>query len=238
LKTVLFNHWRRLSAVLGLLVLAACGGAPRLADIPVTTVDLVGEWALDRAASDDVRALLRPMIGRRERELSRQIQQAGQASDELEVGESAGPPPEVSGPPTQPAGRRPQEDDASMVGWLRRQQRLEFEAVIAWLSPASQLKIDKQDAQFRFLSDKGEGTRRFVPGEQSAVFNAFGGFDVSSGWDKDAFVVSSRGNGDNRIRLLETYTLLDGGATLEERVVARLPSLGKHEFRFIYRRRT
>lgn len=218
-------NWRR-SLLIGLTTLAACGGAPRLAEAPKTPTVLTGEWLLDRSQSDDVRAKLRPIIGRKENELNRHIKQVG------DIGE-----PEAAGPKSDAEGRNRGDEDASTFGWLRRQQRLEFEAVIAWLSPASQLQIDQQGRQFRFLSDKGEGTRRFVPGEESAVFNAFGGFNVSSGWDKSSFVVSSRGNGDNRFRILERYTLLGDGTELEQRVTARLPSLGKHEFRFVYRRR-
>jgi hypothetical protein len=146
-----------------------------------------------------------------------------------------GPPPDAAAGIERRA-RKPGDDDASTVTWLRRQQRLEYEAVIAWLSPPSRLTIEKHAREYRVLTDKGEGTRRFTPGEGSAVFNAFGGFNVVSGWDKQTFVVSSIGTGDNDIRLLERYTLLDDGA-LKVTVAVRWPTLGKHQFNFVFRRR-
>lgn len=197
-------------------------------------MNLTGDWVLDRQHSDDVRARIRPMFARKERELNRYIKEA---EEEGVSDEPAGPPADAVKPPNGDAGQREPRDDSSMVQWLRRQQRVEAEAVIAFLSPASELKIEKRNVEYRFLSDKGEGTRRFVPGERASVFNGFGGFDVVSGWDRSTFVISSAGSGDNDIRLLERYTVLADGA-LEGRVVARMPNLGKYEYRFIYRRRT
>jgi hypothetical protein len=213
-----------------LTMFAACGGAPRLADVPKLPVDVTGDWVLDRQASDDVRARMRPLIARKDRELNRFIERA-EAAGAIDEPVSAPPPGTATG---SPAARR---DDASSVQWMRNQQRIEAEALIAWLSPASQLKIDKQGNEFRFLSDKGEGTRRFTPGETTAVFIAFGGFDVESGWDGGSFVVSSQGNGENRIRMLERYTVMEGGAAMEVLTQTRLPTFGKQTYRFIYRRR-
>jgi len=220
--------------LLCLAVIAACGGTPRLAVAPKAAVNLTGEWVLDRAHSDDVRARIRPMFARKERELNRYIQRAEEDGD---TDEPIAPPADAAKPPQSDVNRKEPHDDSSTVQWLRRQQRIEAEAIIAFLSPASELKIDKRNAEYRFLSDKGEGTRRFVPGERSSVFNGFGGFEVMSGWEKSSFVVSSEGKGDNRIRLLERYTVLADGA-LEGKVVAHLPNLGKYEYRFLYRRRS
>jgi hypothetical protein len=212
-----------------LAIFAGCGGAPRLADVPKVAVDLTGDWVLDRQASDDVRARMRPLFARKDRELNRLIERA-EAAGAIDEPIAAQPSETSTG---SPAARR---DDASSVQWIRNQQRMEAEAFIAWLSPASQLKIDKQGSEFRFLSDKGEGTRRFTPGEITAVFIAFGGFDVESGWDGSSFVVSSQGNGENRIRLLERYTVIEGGSTMEVVTQSRLPTIGKQTYRFIYRR--
>jgi hypothetical protein len=216
-----------------LSALVACGSAPSLDDVPKSEVNLTGTWVLDRSQSTDVRAKLRSIISRRERDLNYTIQQA----EKQGIDEPVGPPLESAKPEAERRERRPGEDDASTITWIRRQQRLEYEALIAFLSPPSQLTIDKRNREYRVLSDKGEGTRRFTPGEPSSVVNAFGAFEVESGWDNSSFVVSSIGQGDNDIRLLERYSLKEKDAVLEATVVARLPSLGKHEFRFVFRRR-
>jgi hypothetical protein len=217
-----------------LSVLAACGSAPSLDDVPTSEVNLIGTWVLDRSQSTDVRAKLRSIISRRERDLNYTIQKA---EKEGVIDEPVGPPLESAKSGAERRQPRPGEDDASTITWIRRQQRLEYEAVIAFLSPPSQLTIEKRNREYRVLSDKGEGTRRFTPGEPSSVFNAFGAFEVESGWDKSSFVVSSVGQGDNDMQLLERYSLMEDGAALHAVVVARLPSLGKHEFRFVFRRR-
>jgi hypothetical protein len=216
-----------------LSVLSACGSAPSLDDAPKSDVNLTGTWVLDRSQSTDVRAKLRSIISRRERDLNYAIKQVEKDGG---VNEPVGPP-DAANPGAERRERKPGEDDASTITWIRRQQRLEYEAVIAFLSPPSQLSIEKRNREYRVLSDKGEGTRRFTPGEPSSVFNAFGAFEVVSGWDKSSFVVSSIGQGDNDMRLLERYSVVETGAALEAIVVARLPSLGKHEFRFMFRRR-
>jgi hypothetical protein len=217
-----------------LSALVACGSAPSLDDVPKSEVNLTGTWVLDRSQSTDVRAKLRSIISRRERDLNYTIQKA---EKEGVIDEPVGPPLESAKPGAERREPRPGEDDASTITWIRRQQRLEYEALIAFLSPPSQLTIDKRNREYRVLSDKGEGTRRFTPGEPSSVVNAFGAFEVESGWDGSSFVVSSIGQGDNDIRLLERYSLKEKDAVLEATVVARLPSLGKHEFRFVFRRR-
>ena len=217
-----------------LSVLAACGSAPSLDEVPKSEVNLTGTWVLDRSQSTDVRSKLKSIISRRERDLDFTIKRA---EKEGGLDEPVGPPLESAKSEAERRERRPGEDDASTVTWIRRQQRLEYEALIAFLSPPSQLTIDKRNREYRVLSDKGEGTRRFTPGEPSSVFNAFGAFEVESGWNDSSFVVSSIGQGDNDIRLLERYSLFEKGAALEAVVIARLPSLGKHEFRFVFRRR-
>jgi hypothetical protein len=227
------NSYYSALVLIAVLTLTGCGGAPSLDEAPPSAVNLVGTWVSDRSRSDDVRAKLRSIISRRERDLNSSIQRA---EKEGLTDEPVGPPPEAAKPGPAGGPRKADSDDLSTVTWLRRQQRLEYEAVIAWLSPPSQLKIEKRDREYRFLSDKGEGTRRFTPGERSAVFNAFGGFDVVSGWDAQTFVVSSIGNGENDISLLERYSLIDDGKALQAVVTVRWPSLGKHELRFIFRR--
>jgi hypothetical protein len=63
-----------------------------------------------------------------------------------------------------------------------------------------------------------------------------GGFALSSGWQKTKFVVDMRGTGENSAHIIQYYTLSESGAQLEMRMEARMPQIGKEEFRFIYNR--
>jgi len=178
---------------------------------------------LDRHESDDVRARLLPIFEKHEGRLRKQERRFEE-----------GPPL-----PATPNADGPRPADVSTVQWVWQQRRREIEALIAFASPPNRLDIEHTHAgerRIRIANDKGEGTRVLIPGESSALFSGMGGFEVISGWRDTAFLVESRGTSDNPIRVLEQYVLLDSGATLEVRTEVRLPQIGKHRFRFIYRR--
>jgi hypothetical protein len=205
------------------MLLTACGSTSRLESAPEVKVDLTGRWLLDRRESDDVRARLLPLFERRESRLRNQERRY-----------EDGPPL-----PTQPEAGGARPADVSAVQWIWQQRRREIEVLIAFASPANRLDIAHSQTsrqEVRIANDKGEGARVLTPGESSTLFTGMGGFAVSSGWREASFVIQSRGVNANPIRVLERYTLIDSGATLELRLDVRLPEVGAHKFRFLYRR--
>lgn len=204
------------------VALSACGSTSRLESAAPVGVDLSGAWLFDRRESDDVRARLMPIFEKRESRLRKQERRYDD-----------GPPL-----PAAPNAGGPRPADVSNVQWIWQQRRREIEALIAFASPANRLDIEQAPGarQIRIANDKGEGTRVLTPGDSSALFSAMGGFKVTSGWSDGVFTIESRGVDDNPIRVVERYALLDGGQQLELRVEARLPEVGKHAFRFVYRR--
>ena len=228
----------RLVAVCSLAACAACGGS--YAVQPRTAVDLSGRWDLDRQASSDVRLSLSEAFGKVDKRWRRVVQ----------VIEDRNPPPEAPeaavGPPLESAANgageeadtraRPQAADVSNLQWLMQQNRREMSAIVSWLSPATQLVVEQSATELVMRTNKGEGTRRFEPGETSAIFLLLGAFEVRSGWKGQSLLVDSVGKGDNKLQLSERYTLLDEGGGLEKRVVVRIPGLGKFKYRFVYRR--
>ena len=217
-------------ASIAALGLAGCGGSNYLAQERGGSIDLSGRWELDRQASDDVRATLKRVFDKKDKQWQREAKRIEDRYEEPL------PPPDRSGD-VSPEERAERRADMSNVQWLRSQNRREVEALIAWLSPALQLDIRQSPNEIEIKSNKAEGTRHLEPGGSSALFLALGGFEINSGWQDRSYIVNSKGTGDNKIRMLETYTLLEDGAVLEERMKVRLPMLGKHEFRFVYRRR-
>lgn len=204
------------------VVLTACGSTSRLESVAPVGVDLSGSWLFDRRESDDVRARLLPIFEKRDSRLRRQERRY-----------DVGPPP-----PAEPGASGPRPADVSNVQWVWQQRRTEIEALIAFATPANRLDIEQaRDAhRIRIGNDKGEGARAFTPGESSALFTVMGGFTVTSGWRERAFTVESRGVNGNPIRVIERYSLLEDGEMLEVRMDVRLPEIGKHAFRFVYRR--
>jgi len=203
-----------------LLCCTACSIAPSMKATPDKPIDFTGEWSLDRRVSDDVRAHLQPAFDKMESRW-RKVEKRAEDRPELFIAE----PQAETGP------------DNSTLQWIREQRAREMKAMVVFLSPATQLQIKQSAHEMRFTSDKGEGTRRLVPGEKSSLFVTMGGFDVQSGWKDGSFVIDNDGNGDNPIHVVERYTMLAGGSELELQVIARLPEVGKETFRFLYKRK-
>jgi hypothetical protein len=203
------------------MLCTACSMSPSMNATQKGSVDLSGEWVLDRRASDDVRAHLQPRFNRLE-DKWRKVEKRAEDQREIFIAE---PMPD-SGPGN------------STMDWIREQRGREMKALVAFLSPATQLQIKQSAREIRFTSDKGDGSRVLVPGEESSLFVAMGGFDVTSGWKDNAFIIDNDGNGDNPMHLVERYRLLENGSALELQLDARIPELGKQSFRFVYKRKT
>ena len=220
LRNLIGQRWPVVGWFVLWILCSACSIAPSMRVVPEKPIDLSGEWVLDRRVSDDVRGRLQPRFNKLEtkwRKVERQAQDRG----ELFLAE----PQAESGP------------DNSTMHWIREQRDREMKALVAFVSPASQLQIKQSARELRFTSDKGEGTRVLVPGDKSSLFVAMGGFTVLSGWKDRSFIVDNDGNGDNPIHTFERYTLNGEGSELEFQLVARLPEFGKETFRFIYKRK-
>ena len=224
----------RLYWLLWLPLLTACSSTPRLESAASGSVDLTGHWVLDRQASDDVRERLLPLLQKHERRMRR-------TENDIEAREGSLDPAPDSPPDAGDTTRTPQKaalppGDYSTLHWMQHQREREELALVRWLAAAGELDITQRAGEIRIANDKGEGSRTLVPGESSALFVAMGGFEVTSGWKGTTFVVSSRGTGDNDIRMLEEYALDQDGKRLTETVETRLPAVGKQSFRFVYRR--
>src|SRR5262249_9607379 len=131
--------------------LSGCGGTPsKSAAQPPQGVDPAsfgGRWVLDRQASDDVRARFIPLF---EKEDKRWRRNAERYEDT--------PPRETERPPATDEGQ-------SNIRWMQRERQKESNALLAYASPATQLDIQASAREFKIVNNKGEGTRRLVPGE-------------------------------------------------------------------------
>lgn len=185
-------------------------------DVSISAFD--GRWRLDRQASDDIRARLLPIFEKNEKKWRRSAERF----------EDMPPPPGLGG------GSEGPDDGISNMRWMQREREKEIQAVIAMISPATQLDVHHDKGSIRISTDKGEGTRVVTPGESSSLFLPLGSFKVSSEWQKGALLVESRGTGENRMRVVERYSVR--GDTLEEFLEVKIPSVGKQTFRMVYKR--
>ncbi len=198
--------------------------SPSLDEANAKAPSIAGRWTLDRQASDDVRSRLVPLFEKKDRRWRKMEDEFEERSGER-----------VNSPRAESRRIAPPEGQSNMQ-WLQEQRQQDFRVLISTLTPATRIEVQQTPKQLRFSSDKGEGSRTLVPGDVSALFVGIGGFDVRSGWRKSTFVIDSRGTGENGMHMLEQYTLLESGSTLEEVLVAKIPEFGKQTFRFVYRR--
>ncbi len=214
--------------------ICGCAGVSSRATLPAD-VDLAifdGHWRLDAQASDDVRARLLPKFEENEKRWRRKAERFDdQSPQEDRHGDSKG---EGHGEKRGESRDANREDGISNLRWLQRERQKDVQTLLAMLMPATQLDIEHIDRSLRIATDKGEGTRVITPGEESALFLPAGGFKVTSGWDHGGLLIESRGTGDNKLRILDRYTLRDG--KLEERMEVKIPNIGKQSFLFIYLR--
>jgi len=204
---------------------AACSSTPNLAPKGPTT-NLSGRWTLERHTSDNVRDRLLAKFDREDRRW-RKV--------EDKIVEVTPTPAEGPPRPVEPNDNRPPPEGVSNIQWMQRQRQREAEYFISLVAPASNIEIQQGARELRFSSDKGQGSRSFIPGRRATLFIAVGGFDVNSGWMENSYLIQSSGTGDNEMDVTELYTLLDDGR-LEERLTVRVPGIGKESFRFFYRR--
>ena len=199
------------------ILLSNCAGvssqSPQVANSAAT---LDGRWNLDRQASQDVRAILLPLFERNEKHW-REREERYEA-----------PPPRSEG---QAASI---DDGVSHLHWMQRERQKEVDALIALLSPATEIEFQQKDKSIRIATNKEEGTRVVTPGEKSALFLSMGSFSVTSAWSHGSLRIESRGTEGNRLEVLEIFT--PRGDTLEKQMEVKIPEIRKQTFRFVYRR--
>jgi hypothetical protein len=217
---------RALYLVAFVTVGAACGSSPKLAPKGPEVPNLSGRWTLERQSSDNVRERLLPLFERQDRRWRKAEQKIIERP----------PMPEASPPNSaRPSEASDNLEGVSTIQWFQRQRQKEADYIISLVAPAANIEIQQSAREFRFSSDKGQGSRTLTPGRPTTLFIAAGGFEVNSGWRENSFMIESLGSGENEMNITEFYTLL-GADRLEERLVVRIPGIGKESFRLVYRR--
>ncbi|HYM36268.1 MAG TPA: hypothetical protein VET48_12770 [Steroidobacteraceae bacterium] len=199
------------------LGVAGCGSVASRSVTPPSAVvaRFSGHWVLDRQSSDDVHARLTPLFQRNEERWRRN-------AEKFDL-----PPPSEHGDSDQ---------SLSNVRWLQGERQKEIKALVTFAIPASQIDIQASEHEMRFANNKGEGTRLLTPGEATNLFVPVGGFNVLSGWKDGTFVIESRGEGENKIHVVENYRLSVDNKQLEERLEVHLPNISNQVFHIVYRR--
>jgi len=206
-------------AALAIGVLGCGGVASREPSKGIDVTRFGGRWALDRQASEDVRARLVPLFERNERQWRRNAERFEEPAPRESDGRGGTP-----------------DEGISTMHWLQGERRKEIQSVIAFVTPATQLDIQASANRVQFVNNKGEGTRTLIPGESIALFVELGGFKVTSGWKDSAFIIDLHGEGENRVRIIEQYRLAAEGTQLEERLEVQIPTISKQVFHIVYRR--
>jgi hypothetical protein len=204
-----------------LLVLVTLGvsdctsvSSQRLPDANAAAV-LDGRWNLDLQASQDVRARLLPLLERNEQHWRQREEKYDQ-------------------PPPRSDGASGVDEGVSHFLWLQHERQKEVDALIALLSPATQVDFQHKDGSIRIATNKSEGTRVVTPGERSSLFLSVGSFEVTSAWSHGSLKIESRGTEGNRLDVTEVFT--PRADSLEKQMEVKIPGISKQSFRMVYRR--
>jgi hypothetical protein len=197
-----------------LAVLSACGG-PRLAADSPPAAELRGTWRLDPAASDDAEAIIAAAL----------------------------PKPRRTTPPRQPPPDAPPRADGSAAppprGTAVREEP-EFGAgsartfARAFAAPATMLRIGGSPREIEI--DQDGRRRRLAPGDETpfSVTDRFGTRRVSSGWERDEFVIVSRNS--SGFEVVERFRRGTAPDTLTTAVTLKARGLDSIRVRSLYRR--
>ncbi len=207
--------------VLLMALAAGCSSVGRFDATPSHSVDMSGNWALDRTLSEDPKPViekLRPKPVKRRWDMNPD-----------EAGDESGPP-EGGGQQGGPGGgggrsRRGGGQQAPQMMYRNNNDAFTHSSVLkaltADLARADNLTI-RQSAD-RFALDYGSTVRSFTPGAVSVVSAAWGVADQSSGWKGKSFVIHVKPQ--TGVASVETFTLADDGMHLMEEL-----QLGGGEF--------
>jgi hypothetical protein len=201
-------------ATLAAVALAGCAGVSRLDPSPDKASDLSGSWVLDRAASDDPKAVidkLRPTPVRHREDMS----------PDDGSGDDTGPPEtggRQGGGQQGGRGRRggSQGQGQPQIAYRNNNDAYTHSTVLkmlqADLARAESLTI--RQAPERFSLDYGSVVRSFTPGAVSVVSAAWGVADQASGWKGREFVIHVKPQ--QGVASVESFSLADDGKHLVE----------------------
>ena len=200
-------------ATLVCVVLAACGSVGRYDPTPAHTVDLSGNWALNRTASDDPKPVLDKL---RPKPVTRRFD----APDEDDSGPPSGAGPDQGGQRGSGRGGRrgagqgqgPQQLYAYRNNNDAYTHSMVLKMLSADLARADNLTIRQTAEQLSI--DYGSSVRTFTPGSVSVVSAAWGVADQSSGWKGKEFIVAVKPQ--SGVSTLETFSLSSDGKHLVE----------------------
>jgi hypothetical protein len=191
--------------------LAACSSVGRYDAAPSKSIDLSGNWVINRTLSDDPKPVLQSL---RPKPAPRRWDQ---------------PPPDENGDDTGPprggqqggggggGGRsRRGGSQGPQVVYRNNNEAYTHSAVLkvltADLSRADNMTI--QQSPERFSIDYGSAVRSFTPGSVSVVSAAWGVADQGSGWSGKSFVIKVKPQ--TGVASEESYSLEDDGQHLVE----------------------
>jgi hypothetical protein len=192
---------------LGVLVatLAGCGGLSRLQSEPSHSIELSGNWLLDRAASDDPQKVFDRL---RPKPTHHEDSDENAASDGDNSG-SSGNPPAGGGPRRRRGGGDQQLQTAGNRNDAYARTPL-LRMLASLLARGDQVIIHQSGEVFSL--DYGNTTRTFTPGGQSVVSAEWGVADQISGWKGKEYVIQVKPQ--NGVPLTESFSLSEDGNQL------------------------
>lgn len=200
-----------------LMALAGCSSVGRFEGAPSHSIDMSGNWALDRTLSEDPKPLLEKL---RPKPVKRRWDMGPD-----EAAEESGPPEGGGQQGGNGRSRRGGGQQAPQPMYRNNNDAFTHSSVLkaltADLARADNLTI-RQSAD-TFALDYGSSVRSFTPGAVSVVSAAWGVADQSSGWKGKSFVIQVKPQAG--VASVETFTLSDDGMHLMEEL-----QLGGGEF--------
>jgi len=199
-----------LLTTVALAALAGCGSIGKLDESPKHTVDLSGNWTLNRTLSDDPKPII-------EKLRPKPVKRRWDDVPPDDIGEEGG----ATADGRQPGGgqRRSRGGGSQGPQMVYRNNNDAYthttvlRVLTADLARAENLTI-RQNPD-RFSLDYGSAIRNFTPGSISVVSAAWGVADQSSGWKGQEFVIHVKPQ--EGVASMETYSLSpDGQHLLEE----------------------
>ncbi len=192
-------------------VLAACSSVGRFQESPSHSIDLSGNWALNRTLSDDPKPVLESL----------RPKPVKHRWDMPEEGGDDSGPPQGGQPGGGSGGGRSRRGGGSQgqgpqVMYRSNNDAFTHSSVLkmltADLARADNLTVRQSASTFSL--DYGSVVRNFTPGAVSVVSASWGVADQSSGWKGKSFVIQVKPQ--EGVASLETFALSDDGKQLIE----------------------
>ncbi len=197
--------------------LAGCSSVGRYDPNPTHTVDLSGNWTLDRAASDDPKLIidkLRPKPVSRRWDTPPDEDDGGPQQGGTDSGgqRGSGRSRRGGGEGQQRGSGEGQQQYAYRNGIEAYSHSLVLKMLTADIARAENLTIHQSPE--RVSIDYGNSIRSFTPGSKSVVSAAWGVADQSSGWKGKQFIIAVKPQ--SGVASTETFSLSDDGKHLLE----------------------